>query len=282
LDDPFDLSAVADIYGEAEALRRHPEFDTALREYTLDLTQFRKRQRHLNKVIAQTQRFRIIGHLLHRHGVKWLEDNTGGVTYTELAQACTVFDSSPRNLKTMLGLMQVTGFVKVTRDPTDHRRKLYVPTDSLIRFVRGRVMCAATSLDILKPRLRCSQILREDPSAIVRVWATGGLEFALGPAMAKSMPVFFPYFRTREGGAPVTFAIMSAYFSGTECLSRARIAQQFGLSKTQVSLLMKDGAKLGLLTFDDKGTPLPSACMQDHYRQLLSLELAFFARHIRP
>jgi DNA-binding MarR family transcriptional regulator len=281
LDGQVDRSGVAHIIHEARELSVHPEFDTALIEYTSDLIQFRKSQRHLNKIIAQQHRFRIIGYLLHRHAVKWLSDQSGGVTYTELAQACASYDSSPRHLKTMLGLMQVVGFVKVERDPDDNRRKFYVPTDRLMRFVRKRVMCAAISLDILHPRLRCSQILMEDKTAVVRLWATGGFEFALGPAMNEALPVFFAFFRGRDGGAPLTFALMHAHFNGCECPSRSVIAAQFGLSKTQVTNLVHEGAELGLFTLDAKGAPSTTALMHDSYRQLVSIELAFFARHIR-
>lgn len=282
MDAQSDQGVIKELLHQAQELRGHPEFDTALTEYTSDLIQFRKSQRHLNKVMAQNHRFRIIGHLLHRHGVKWLNDGQGGVTYTELSQACTHYDSSPRHLKTMLGLMQMVGFVKATPDTKDHRRKLYVPTDRLLGFVRKRVMCGASSLDIIRPRLRYSQILRDDPSAIVRLWATGGLEFALGPAMAQTMPVFFGFFRGREGGAPLCFAVMHAHISGYECPSRAKMASQFGLSKTQVTKLIHEGTVLGLLATDTKGIPAPTALMAENYRQLLSLELAFFARHIRP
>ncbi len=282
MDGQIDRSGIAHIIHEARELRRHPEFDTALIEYTSDLIQFRKSQRRLNKIIAQQYRFRVIGHLLHQHGLKWLNDQTGGVTYTELAHACATYNSSPRHLKTMLGLMQVVGFVKVARDPDDNRRKLYVPTDRLMGFVRKRVMCAAISLDILQPRLRCSQILMEDKTATLRVWATGGFEFALGQLAAETLPEFFPFFRRRDGAAPLIFALMHARFNAQDCSSRAVIAAQFGLSKTQVSNLVHEGAELGLFTLDAKGVPSPTNLLSDSYRQLVSIELAFFARHIRP
>ncbi|MDC7675420.1 hypothetical protein [Asticcacaulis machinosus] len=276
------VETIAEIAREAQALGHHPMFEAALYEYTGDLIRFRKSQRHFNKIISQQFRFRVIGHLLHLHGQRYGAAAGGGATYTELAQACANFNSSPRHLKTMLGLMQIMGLVSKMPDTQDRRRKFYVPTPRLLAFVRRRVMCAAVSLDILHPRARYSQTLLDDEDMVVRVWATGGEEFALGPAMAEAMPQFHPFFRGREGAAPLIFAIMHADFRNVPCPSRSAIAAQFGLSKTQTTHLISEAVELGLVALTDTGAPCATDLLRDNYRRLVAFELAFFARHIRP
>jgi hypothetical protein len=64
--------------------------------------------------------------------------------------------------------------------------------------------------------------------------------------------------------------------------SRAQIAKRFGLSKTQVTKVIAEGISLGFFTIDDAGVPAATAHLRDSYTRFLSIELAFYARHMQP
>ncbi len=77
-------------------------------------------------------------------------------------------------------------------------------------------------------------------------------------------------------------AIFRTEFEGTALPSRAEFAERFGLSKTQVSSIIREGARLGYLTVDKDGVPAPTAYLRESYEHWISYKLAFYARHMRP
>ena len=74
---------------------------------------------------------------------------------------------------------------------------------------------------------------------------------------------------------------MLADIDGTPVPSRAVIAKKFGLSKTQVSNVMATGEGLGFFTRDAAGVPAAAQHLRDTYASWISIELAFYARHMR-
>jgi hypothetical protein len=75
---------------------------------------------------------------------------------------------------------------------------------------------------------------------------------------------------------------MLSDIDGTSLPSRAHIAKRFGLSKTQVSNMIVEGAGLGFFSADATGTPRATAHLRDSYARWISIELAFYARHMQP
>jgi hypothetical protein len=69
---------------------------------------------------------------------------------------------------------------------------------------------------------------------------------------------------------------------GTPVPSRAAIANKFGLSKTQVGNVMATGERLGFFTLDGTGVPAATQHLRDTYASWISIELAFYARHMQP
>lgn len=58
--------------------------------------------------------------------------------------------------------------------------------------------------------------------------------------------------------------------------------KRFGLSKTQVSSIIDEGARLGFFRLDGAAVPLATPHLRDSYARGISIELAFYARHMRP
>ncbi|HEX2841160.1 hypothetical protein [Hyphomicrobium sp.] len=56
---------------------------------------------------------------------------------------------------------------------------------------------------------------------------------------------------------------------------RAQVAKRFGLSKTQVSSVIAEGAEIGFLTVDGSGAPASTDYLRESYANWISIELAF-------
>jgi hypothetical protein len=54
------------------------------------------------------------------------------------------------------------------------------------------------------------------------------------------------------------------------------------LSKTQVSNVMAVGQAQGFFTLDGAGVPAATQHLRDSYGSWISIELAFYARHMQP
>ncbi|GAA3850427.1 hypothetical protein AFIC_001179 [[Pseudomonas] carboxydohydrogena] len=271
------------LLAEAAELRASPAYPVAVREYTVAIARFREAPRLINKLIASETRFRLTAYVFcfaayyEKHGPH------GGVTYTQLLELCTQREElSPRLLKTTLTLLKLAGFIKTTRHPSDRRSKSYHPTPRMMDFVKSWIPHAVNALDAVQPDMRRAQMLAEDPDFIPRFAAAAGHEHATGIPLIDRMPEFTCFFGKREGAIPVVLAVMLSDIDSTPLPSRAQIARRFGLSKTQVSNMIAEGSRLGFLATDEAGTPHATAHLRDSYGRFISIELAFYARHMRP
>jgi DNA-binding MarR family transcriptional regulator len=271
------------LLAEAAQLRASPAFATAMREYTVAIARFREAPRLINKLMASETRFRLTAYVFcfaayyERHGPH------GGVTYTQLLELCAQREElSPRLLKTTLTLLKLAGFIKTSRHPSDRRSKSYHPTPRMVDFVKSWMPHAVNALDAVQPEMRRAQMLTEDPDFIRRFAAAAGREHAAGIPLIDRMPEFTCFFGKREGAIPVVLAVMLSDIDGTPLHSRAQIAKRFGLSKTQVSNMIAEGSRLGFFATDETGTPRATTYLRDSYGRFISIELAFYARHMRP
>jgi DNA-binding MarR family transcriptional regulator len=268
---------------EASGLRALPSFDRAVRAYTLGVAKLREAPWLLNKLISHEVRFRVIGYLLYLHADRELFGPHGGATYGRLLETCQRREEvSPRVLKTVLALLQFAGFVEVRRDEQDRRVKLYKPTDRMFGFVRQWLDYAVRSLDVLQPQMRRTAMLGDDPGFIERFLVSGGRDHIDGGPVAGRMPKFVGFYGGREGASAVILAVMQSEFDGVPPPSRAVIARRFGVSKTQITKIVAEGVALGFFSIDPAGVPFSTAELREDYGRWISLELAFYARHMQP
>jgi DNA-binding MarR family transcriptional regulator len=269
------------LLAEAAHLRAAPEFPLAIREYTVGLARFREAPRLVNKLISYESRFRVTGYLLYLDADREMFGSLGGATYTNLFELCTRRQEvSPRVLKTTLAMLKLTGFIETVSNGADRRSKSYRPTAKMFNFVDQWLTYAVNALDTLQPDGRRGQMLRDDPRFVERFLVSGGRDHAGAEPPADRMPEFIGFFGSREGAAAVTLAVVLAHIDRTPLPSRAHIARRFGLSKTQVSNIIGEGARIGFLTLDEAGIPKPTPYLLESYGRWISIELAFYARHM--
>jgi hypothetical protein len=282
--DPDSPSRLAQdpLLAEAAALRAKPQFPAVVREFADVMARFRESVKIFNKLIANENRFRTLRYLLYLDSERKLLGEDGGASYSQLLELCTRrHEVSPRVLKTTLALLTLTGFVRTRRGNTDSRQKFYYPTEALFDYVRLRLTRSARLLDLLEPAMERARMLQEDPNAVRRVLASSGRSQTLGEPPADRMPDFMAFYGAQEGAAPLVFTMILADYDGVPVPSRAAIARRFGLSKTQVTNLIAEAARLGYVTIDDKGVPATTPALRASFARWVSIELAYQSRHIR-
>ena len=271
------------LLAEAARLRALPAFPGAVREYTVGLMRFREAPRLINKLTSYDARFRVNGYLLYLHADRERFGPDGGATYGRLYDLCTRrSEVSPRSLKTTLALLKLTGFVQSVRSESDRRSKFYRPTARMFGFVEQWLTYAVRALDALDPQARREAMLRDDPAFIERFLVSGGRDHVANEPPAGRMPDFIGFFGAREGAATVIISVMLADIDASTLPSRGDIARRFGLSKSQVSNIIVEGARLGFFQVDATAVPTATPHLRDSYRQWISIELAFYARHMQP
>lgn len=271
------------IWQDAVRFRAAAGFETALRDYTSALVGFRKDPRVVNKLISHDARFRVINHLLFIHAEKVLAGGEGGVTYSQMLELCAQYPHiGLRVLKTMLPMLVFTGFANVARDPLDRRAKIYMPSAKLFAIVRARLAPIVAALQVLQPEVPRAALLRDDPLFLMRAVFLNGLSQMEGRTQFDRAPEFVAFAGGREGAAQVVYAVMMMDMGAARLQSRAAIAKQFGLSKTQVWSVFAEGERLGYFTDDGGAVPVPTAKLRDHYRDWTAVELAFSASVLAP
>jgi len=271
------------LLAEAAQLRALPAFPAAIREYTAAIARFRERPRLLNKLIASETRFRLGAYVFSLAADRETYGPQGGATYTRLLELCAQRQElSPRILKTTLALLKLTGFIKTSQNKSDRRSKTYHPTARWVDFVKSWIPHAVNALDALQPEMQRARMFAQDPDCLRRFAAASGREHMTGIPLIDRMPEFTCFFGKREGAIPVVLAVMQSDLDGTPLPSRAQIASRFGLSKTQVSKIVAEGKCLGFFTVDDAGVPAATAHLRGSYAGFISIELAFYARHMQP
>jgi hypothetical protein len=274
-----DLDALV---AEAAILAALPAFPAAMREYTVGLARFRESTRLANKLISYDTRWRVVGYLLYLAADRERFGPKGGATYGRLLEICTRRqEASPRVLKTMLALLKFFGFIETVRSEADQRSKYYRPTARMDGFVRPWLSYAVNSLDILQPRMQRAMMLRDDRGFAERFLVSGGRSHLTDEPPADKMPDFIAFYGGRDGAGAVVLAVMLADFDGTKLPTRTDIAKRFGLSRTQIGNIIAEGKTAGFFEVDATGTPSPTARLRDRYGRWISIELAFYARHMQ-
>ena len=207
----------------------------------------------------------------------------GGATYSRLFEVCTQRkEASPRELKTLLGLLKLSLLVRVVRDEQDARIKYYVPTERLNTFVQSWLGCATAALDILEPEMDRSRFV-DDPAFRARFQVSAGRAHLADPVpLADRVPEPLSSLRSMLGSYSVIAGIMEAELCGHPPPSATRLARRFGLSRSQVTNLFAAGERLDVFSrsTDAKMTATPALCAS--FAQWISIELAFYARHMQP
>ncbi len=271
------------LVARAERFAAMPAFDAAVRAYITGMTGFRRSNRVINKLVSYHARWRLAGYLLYLHADRERFGPDGGATYSNLLAMCNRPPQiSSRVLKTMLALLQFTGFVAAKHHSGDRRSKIYQPTPRMQSFMQPWLRYATGTLDLLEPEVGRARLLQDDPAFVDRFLVSSGRAHETAKPLVERMPDYVALFGARDGAGAVVLPVMRADLDGTPMPSRAELAKTFGLSKTQVTKVFQLGETQGYFVLDAAGAPAPTARLRQAFRQWVATELAFYAQHMQP
>lgn len=259
-----------------------PTFRQAVLRFSEGYIEFRRGPKLLSKLLSRDACWRVIGYLLFLHADR-VQFGSAGATYRRLLDLCSRRNEvSRRTLKTMLALLRLGGFLRARTSASDRRVRIYQPTERLMGFVRRWLSYPVAALDILEPQGQRARRLREDPEFVRRFLLSGGRNFMASTPLTERMPEFSFFLDGQEGAMMTLLALLLAKMLGAPTPSRATIARQFGLSKTQVTRVVTAAAAQGFFAMDAAGVPAPTPKTRALYRRWVALELAFYAAHMAP
>ena len=140
-----------------------PAFPIAVREYTVSLMRLRGSPRPLNRLTSHNARWRVAAYLTYLSADRERYGPEGGATYSNLLAMCGPrAEISPRVLKTVLALLQLTGFVKSVRSQADRRSKIYKPTERMADFIQHQPSLKTAMADFCQVLLCLNEFVYVD------------------------------------------------------------------------------------------------------------------------
>jgi hypothetical protein len=153
--------------------------------------------------------------------------------------------------------------------------KIYTPTERLLAVARLRLEPIVAALQVLQPDIPRAAALRNDPGFLMRAVYLGGHSDHAISFLISCLPEFTAFSGSREGAAPVVYAVMLADMDAAPLKSRTAIAKEFGLSKTQVWSVFAEGERLGYFAGQGDAVPVATDRLRRDYANWTALELAF-------
>ncbi len=188
--------------------------------------------------------------LTYGYFVMWL-DATEGVTITAISEFCRQAGiASPGRATAILLQLRLRGFVRRDHETADRRVRRYVPTEALVRSIRGQIVGNLRALSLIEPEAAiAAERINETPimNAFIRYSAE-----SIRNVMARGdqMPELRSFF-DRSGGTLVLYrmALSGERYPAREPIrmSASGFAKEFGISRTHVRRMLDDAEKKGLI-----------------------------------
>lgn len=267
---------------EAGRLRSLPGFPEVVKAYAAHIAWFREVSRSVNKLISQEIRFWAVLGVFYLSCESKLAGGDGGVTYGQIRALCAHRpDVSLRTLETVLSLLVFTGFVVAKPDAHGRRHRFFWPTDRMFEFYRQRMDGIIRLLDMLEPQGQYAKSLQDDPELLTRFVVSSGREQYRGRMAVERMREFIAFLGGRDGATVVVLAVLLSAFAGKPTPSRVQISKRFGVSKSHILDVINQGVRLGYFALGEDALPSATDLLRESFSRWVSIELAFFAGHLR-
>lgn len=244
-------------YASAQEILDHPRFVIARDHYlkvSVSAYQGDRVMRHLMHDIARHVLFNII---LGRHAGMQPEDPETWPTVGRLREIFLAFNmASPRSFDEMLARMEVIGLITLAPVPGDRRRKLVIPTETMIAEDLTWLARHISPLAVLFPeRSDYLPALNHDRAyqRVLRLFSSQNLGVARD-VLAPEDPVSI-LFRRQDAHLIVFIYVLDALARGSNTASvRFEVAaEQLSTSRTHIRNLLRDLEALGLVRLYGRG-----------------------------
>lgn len=242
---------------------------------------FREAARPYGKLIANEDRFRVVNFFFPLWAESLAGGGSGALTYGELYEVCRRGEVTSRVLKNTLALAVHLGFLTRTPNPSDRRSWLYAPTALMTAFPYQWMVPATIALDALLPGRSLTEQIQSDFRLLIHFFRSAGREFDAGLQPARLVPRFMQFSGHKEGATLLAMALLAAEMAGLAYPTRAEVAEQFGLTKSQVSQLVATGVEMGFFSITS-GVVHPTQALREGHNDWVAVALAFLHHHLRP
>jgi hypothetical protein len=151
----------------------------------------------------------------------------------------------------------------------------------MFEFYRQRVDGIIRLLDMLEPQGQYARSLHDDPELLTRFVVSSGRDQYRGRMAIERMRDFIAFLGGRDGATVVVLAVLLSAFAGRPTPSRVQISKRFGVSKSHILEVANQGARLGYFELGEDAVPSATTLLRENFSRWVSIELAFFARHLR-
>jgi hypothetical protein len=157
--------------------------------------------------------------------------------------------ASPRRVDDLVARLIKTGYLQQRLSRSDGRVRILVPTPKMLAQDRDWLVSHYAPLQMLFPRPGYAPIMKRDPAFQLRQRLVAASFFPLGASILERNPLITKFLR-REAGTMILIKIMHlAAQAGdiTRAIVFSEIGTRFGVSRTQVRLLLEEAARDGLV-----------------------------------
>ncbi len=260
----------------AAAMRSHPRLREASRRFFHDFVGWRERLGLLNKITCNLARERIFEHLLYLHFARAGEGGDKGATFARLAALSASRDQiGGRAVRTALRLAEIAGLVSQTRSPSDGRLRIYRPSEAMLAQTREYFSIAFRVVDALKPSLRVSERLYEEPNLMISIFVKIGQAYLEDEVQPNPAPDALTSLLQLDGGRAVLATVIDCHWRGRDLPASQDIAKRFYVSPSQTRAILRYAEVQGLIAMAGRGRIADAEPLTSAYLDALCRFLAF-------
>lgn len=164
--------------------------------------------------------------------------------------------ASARQVDHLIGRLQDAGFVTVQAAPEDRRARLLLPTEAMLEHDRQWLAVHYAPLTVLWPEQNYGRAMRGDPEfqlahrRATAEWNSWGIQVMT--AVPETM-LFFNHAGGHMVRSALLWAAMENGVTASVAVPYAELADRFGVSRTQVRVILRGAEALGLVRLADRG-----------------------------
>ena len=254
-DTEFSARVTPDEWSRILGFRNAPGFDATLPNYHHLIGTYFSGNVLLNKVVTERWRFEMLVYTLYLHEKYDPANPRSGLTLSNLEKLCAQQRcASPGRVRTIIGIMWVSGFLKRQKSKIDSRITRFEPSKKFFDIVEGWNNRIFQTIDAVFPDGNLAQSHLNHPRLSSEMRTRGAEGLLKGWKLLEPFPEVF-HFISRDGGWMLL--LHCAYESlrlgnGTHIVpvsvDLAAFGARFGVSRSHLRRLLETAYEQGLLT----------------------------------
>jgi hypothetical protein len=235
-------------------LRDHPNFLRGLARYGELMPPYFANNVILNKVVTEAWRFEMLVYTLYLHDIRDPADASTGLTSTNLQRICAEQKCASRGrVLAILGLMQISGYLRRVRAETDRRTVHLIPSEAFIGIVEGWNNRIFRIIDAIVPEGALAHRHNSGPRFGWDMRRRGAEALLAGWKLLDPFPEV-EHFVTRDGGWMLLLSCVAEALRRGEGTHIAPVSvdlkafgARFGVSRSHLRRLLESAFDAGLL-----------------------------------